>query len=95
MGRLRVLNDPQEPNPAEPGEWTTDGCPGSWYRSAWALSVQRYERPLLEGGFSENLHLTRSADRLLLDAVDWLETQRLLARNHYDRKRADFLGRKQ
>lgn len=91
MGRLRVLNDATEPNPEYPGEWTTEGCPGSWYRGAWALSVATYERMLTDYGFSENLHLTRSDDRLLLDAVDYLEGQRVRARNYDGRMRADFL----
>ncbi len=90
MGRLRVLNDPKEPDPDHPGEWTTDGCPGSWYRCQWALSVARYERPMFEGGFSENLHLSRSEDRLLLDAVDYLEGQRIRARNHDGRRREQY-----
>ena len=88
MGRLRVLNDPKEPNPDCPGEWNTEGCPGAWYRSAFALSVSQYERMLSDSGFSDNLHLSRSEDRLLLDAVSYLETQRIRARNHYERERA-------
>lgn len=93
MGRLRVLNVPpsEEPDPDHPGEWTTDGCPGSWYRAEWALSVAPYERMLTESGFSENLLLSRSADRLLLEAVSYLESQRVRAHNYDDRKRADFL----
>jgi hypothetical protein len=93
MGRLRVLNDTREPDPESPSEWTTDGCPGAWYRCAWALSVSHYERLLTDGGFSENLHLTRSDDRLLLDAVAYLEMERIRARNNDDRKRAEYMRR--
>ena len=94
MGRLRVLNETGERNPDNPGEWTTDGCPGSWYRSPWTLSIAPYERMLTDSGFSENMHLSRSDDRLLLDAVAYLETQRVRARNHYDRLRAEHQRRK-
>lgn len=93
MGRLRVLNNPAERNPDAPGEWNTEGCPGAWYRSAFAISVSQYERILSDGGFSENLALTRSDDRLLLEAVSYLETQRIRARNHYEKERAAHLKR--
>ena len=91
MGRLRVLDDPAEKHPDTPGEWNTEGCPGAWYRSAFALSVAHYERMLSDGGFSENLALSRSEDRLLLEAASYLETQRIRARNHYERERAALL----
>ncbi len=94
MGRLPILQpDPSEPNPKHPGESTEGGCPGSWYRCEWTASVSKYERMLSEHGFSENLHLTRSDDRLLLDAVTYLEGQRLLARNYDARQRALHMRR--
>ena len=92
MGRLPILgNDHNDPDPKNPGESTEDGCPGSWYRGAWALSVAHYERRMSEHGFSENLHLSRSDDRLLLDAVGYLEDQRVRARNQDNRRRSDHM----
>lgn len=91
MGRLRVLDDPYENDPEHPAEHTDDGCPGSWYRSAFALSVAHYERMLTQSGFSENLALSRSDDRLLLDAVSYLEGERVRSHNHDDRVAAKRL----
>ncbi len=90
MGRLRVLQTtPEIHDPERPGETTEAGCPGSWYRSSWALSVSTYERMLSDSGFSENLHLTRSSDRLLLDATAYLEGQRIRSRNNDQRVAAE------
>lgn len=89
MGRLPILgSDHDDKDPKSPGESNEDGCPGSWYRSAWALSVAHYERRMSEHGFSENLHLSRSEDRLVLDAVGCLEDQRIRARNRDSDRRS-------
>ncbi|MEL6705032.1 MAG: hypothetical protein AAFP15_12200 [Bacteroidota bacterium] len=89
MGRLPILQETNGESPSpHPPESTEDGCPGSWYRSVFALSVSRYERLLTDSGFSDNLHLSRSQDRLLLDAVAYLEMQRLRARNRDEEARA-------
>ncbi len=82
MGRLPVLNEKNLSGDGEPAESTEDGCPGSWYRCAWTSSVMRYERMLSDSGFSENLHLSRSDDRLVLEAAAYLENQRVRAANH-------------
>lgn len=80
MGLLKILpTDP--PNPVEPHE---DGCPGAWYRSAFVNSLHKYERLLTKSGFSENLLLSRCEDRLVLEAVQLYEREKLAARNHYE-----------
>ena len=95
MGRLPILNaSPDHPDPKRPPESNEDGCPGAWYRNDWTSSVSHYERMRTEYGFSENLHLSRSDDRLLLDAVAYLEGQRVLAHNEDDRKRAQHMRQK-
>lgn len=78
MGRLPLLpNDP--PRPKEDHE---DGCPGAWYRCAFVLSLHKYARLLTDNGFSDNLLLSRSDDRLLLEALSYYEAERLAARVH-------------
>lgn len=88
MGRSRVTDekDPEcgHPHPLETHE---EGCPGSWYRSAFALSVIPYLRNLHQGGYSENLRLTRCTDRLVLDAVAYYERMQLSARRYFDEAR--------
>lgn len=55
--------------PAEPAE---DGCPGGWYRSGFVASLHRYRRRGTEQR-TENLLLSRCPDRLVLEAIDYLE----------------------
>lgn len=76
MGLMRVLPTDTE-HPPEPLD---DGCPGAWYRCAFVLSLHKYERPLTEHGFSDNLLTSRSDDRLLLEALSYYEREKLRAR---------------
>lgn len=78
MGRLRVLRE----EPDYPNESHDDGCPGAWYRSPFVDSLHRYERLLTDAGFSDNLLLSRSDDRLLLEALHYYEREKLAARAH-------------
>jgi hypothetical protein len=59
----------EEPWPEESHE---DGCPGGWYQCAWSGSVMRYRGP----------HKTQATDRLILDALEYLEAQESRAREH-------------
>lgn len=49
-----------------------EGCPGGWYRCAFVASLHRYRRRGTEQR-TENLLLTRCRDRLVLEAIDYLE----------------------
>jgi len=60
----------------EPTEPNDDGCPGGWYRTAFAASVRRYHRPVADGVYSPNLQLDRCDDRLVHEAVAYFEHQR-------------------
>lgn len=51
-----------------------DGCPGGWYRCHFISSLHKYRRGREgEGGRNENILLTRCQDRLVLEAIDYLE----------------------
>lgn len=84
MGHLPIYDGP-EPS-EEPRETHDDGCPGAWYRCGFVTSLIRYERPVSEGGYSENLHLSRCNDPLVLDAIQYLEHERARALNHLREK---------
>lgn len=53
-------------------ESNCDGCPGAWYRCAFALSFQRYRR-------GTNGAVFVSDDRLIADAIQYYEGEQ--ARN--------------
>lgn len=59
-------------HPLEPIE--EEGCPGGWYRSGFVRSLHKYRR---RGGEqkTENLFLTRCQDRLVLEAIAYLEDE--------------------
>lgn len=85
MGRLPDHEDPL--NPHEPPERLDEGCPGAWYRCEFVRSLVPYERTAsADGVLNENLRLTRCTDPLVLDAIQYLETERVRARNHDNRK---------
>lgn len=93
MGRLRIIGqenvraymaDPHHGDPATPHEPNDDGCPGGWYRSAFPFSVMQYERTIQEHSIASNPILDRCDDPLVLEAVAYLEAQRLRHRNHYN-----------
>jgi hypothetical protein len=82
MGALPILEGPDTSE--EPKESHEDGCPGAWYRARFVLSLLPYERSQdANGGYSENLRLTRCADPLVLDAIQYLEHERSRALNHW------------
>lgn len=91
MGRLPVYGQEAAElyDPLHPPENHSEGCPGAWYRCPFALSVLRYQRLLTDGGFSDNLFLSRTDDRLVIEATQYLETERLRYRNYCDRRIAE------
>lgn len=53
------------------GESDCDGCPGSWYRTPYMGSVERYRR----NAQGQSPHLDRTTDRLVIDAVLYYEQE--------------------
>lgn len=82
MGRLKILPS----DPPSPPESHDDGCPGAWYRSSFAISLHKYERLLTKSGFSENLLLSRCEDRLVLEAIQLYEREKLAAKSHNEER---------
>lgn len=72
--------------PKAPPESTEDGCPGSWYRCAFADSVSRYERTIMRDAIASNPLLDRCDDSLVLEAAAYLETERLRHRNFWNER---------
>jgi hypothetical protein len=92
MGRLPIygepdVDEPYQDNPMQPRDDHRDGCPGAWYRCGFAASLYDYERHMTDAGFSANPLLDRCHDRLVLEAIQFLETERLRARAHWAEKR--------
>lgn len=58
----------------EHGESNCDGCPGSWYRTAWWHSFDKYR-----SGTRESPYLRGCTDRLVFDAIQYYEAEQ--ARN--------------
>lgn len=89
MGRLPIYGDadasddvrPDE-RPDAPRDSHDDGCPGSWYRCAFVVSLSKYERHFTDGGFVSNMLADRTQDRLVLEALQMLESERIRARAH-------------
>ena len=85
MGLPTDYEDDQ--NVLEPPEPIDEGCPGAWYRCRFVRSLAVYERtPNQDGALSENLRLSRCDDPLVLDAIQYLETERARARIHDQRR---------
>lgn len=85
MGRLPVYGQAEArelSNPLRPPEQHDDGCPGGWYRSEFIASLQKYERIFLESGFCSNVLLDRTDDRLVIEATQYLELERIRHKNH-------------
>lgn len=78
MGRLRILRD----DPEKPRESHDEGCPGAWYRSAFVFSLHKYERLLSSAGLSENMMLARCEDRLVVEAIQYYEREKLASGAH-------------
>lgn len=68
--------------PDKPRDSHDEGCPGAWYRSAFVQSLAKYERLMTEHNFASNLLADRCEDRLVLEALQYLESERLRARAH-------------
>lgn len=83
LGRLPIHGPSDEPDPRHPVDDHADGCPGAWYRSAFVDSLARYERILTDHGFTSNVFLDRCDDRLVLEAIQYLEVERVRARAHW------------
>lgn len=82
--RLSVwMGRPSTPSEPTPHESHDDGCPGSWYRSPFAVSLRIYERPTTDTGISANPMLDRDADPLLLAWLRELEHERASARANF------------
>jgi hypothetical protein len=93
MGRLPIygvpdVDEPEQDDPLHPRDDHRDGCPGAWYRSAFAASLHAYERHATDAGYSANPLLDRCQDRLVLEAIQFLEAERLRARAHWSEVRA-------
>ncbi|WP_434424617.1 hypothetical protein [Nannocystis pusilla] len=59
-----------------------DGCPGGWYRCGFTASLQRYRRTGSEAK-TENLFLSRCEDKLVLEAISYLEDEERHALNAF------------
>lgn len=73
-------------DPKTPPESCEDGCPGAWYRCAFAESVSRYERTIMRDAIASNPLLDRCDDPLVLEAAAYLEHERMRHRNHWSEK---------
>lgn len=94
MGRLPIHGepDPDEPeldDPMHPRDDHREGCPGAWYRCAFADSLHAYERHATDAGYSANPLLDRCHDRLVLEAIQFIEAERLRARAYWAEKRRE------
>lgn len=69
-GRDKDAHAPHEPIREE-------GCPGGWYRCRFVTSLHKYRRGSSQGVRNENLLLSRTTDRLVLEAIDYLEHQEM------------------
>lgn len=65
-----------------PEDIETDGCPGGWYRCGWVRSLQRYRRRGSETK-TENLLLSRCQDRLVIEAIQYLEDEEANSLSHF------------
>jgi hypothetical protein len=84
MGRLPILQPTQEDlgvNLQAPPEMHDEGCPGAWYRCDFVRSLWKYERLMTDSGYSPNIMLDRCDDPLVLEAIQYLENERLRARS--------------
>ena len=68
-----------------------EGCPGGWYRCRFVASLHKYRRgSAKDGARNENLLLSRCEDRLVLEAIDYLEHQEAHSLGYfYEMKDAD------
>ena len=99
MGRLPIYGQVEPDDdvriefgetPQAPRDSHADGCPGAWIRCGFAQSIEKYERLLLEHGFQSNLLADRTHDRLVIEALQFIESERVRARAHHDEQRRIF-----
>jgi len=73
-----------------PPEDPTEGCPGGWYRSPFAISLYRYLRtPLVGGGWTSNGFYDQ-ADDLIKAAVHYYELAYVRGRNYAIERQNDY-----
>lgn len=65
-----------------PEDNENEGCPGGWYRCEWIRSLGKYRRRGSETKI-ENLLLTRCQDRLVLEAIQYLEDEEANSLGHF------------
>lgn len=94
MGRLPIYGqaEPEDDilegeDPEHPKDSHEEGCPGAWYRCAFVRSLQKYERLLLGDNFQSNLLANRCEDRLVLEALQFIESERVRARAYWNLER--------
>lgn len=89
MGRLPIYGElePEDDvrlelseSPERPVDSHDEGCPGAWTRCGFVQSLAKYERLLLDNGFASNLLADRTDDRLVLEALQFIEAERVRAR---------------
>lgn len=66
-----------------PEDSENEGCPGGWYRCGFVRSLHRYRRRGGSEGRTENLLLTRCQDRLVLEAIAYLEDEEANSLSHF------------
>lgn len=59
------------------GEPDDEGCPGAWYRCAFVGSLIKYR-----GGQHESPYLRACTDRLVWDALQYLESEQAKCAEH-------------
>ena len=69
-----------------PEDSEEEGCPGGWYRCGWVRSLHRYRRRGSDQR-TENLLLTRTEDRLIIEAISYLEDEEANSLAHYSEVR--------
>jgi hypothetical protein len=77
-----------------PHERTEDGCPGGWYRTAYATSVLFYARPRTDTGARVDHGLLVDADPQIWAAVRELEREERRAQAHVTERAQAIAERK-
>ena len=72
----------KDKNFLKPIEDIEEGCPGGWYRCGFIRSIHKYRRSGIENRI-ENILLKRSRDKLILEAIDYLENQEIQSHNDF------------
>ena len=96
MGRLPIYGEPEPEDdvdidtgesPERPRDSHDEGCPGAWSRCGFVTSLQKYERFIRDNDTIPNLLLDRCDDPLVLEAIQFIEGERLRWRWHRDGER--------